>query len=109
VQRGSVVTVAGGGDFSGKPRPAIVVQSDLFDATTSVTLCLLTSTEVPAPLFRIGLQPDSGNGLGATSFAMADKLVTVRRDRVGQQLGQLAPTDMERLDRALLVFLGLAS
>ena len=108
MRRGSVVTVAGGGDFSGKPRPAIVVQADAFQHTGSVTLCLLTTTDIDAPLFRIAISPNVENGLKTPSWAMADKLVTVRRERVHAMVGHITDGELLRLDRALIVFLGLA-
>ena len=108
MSRGTIVTVAAGGDYGGKPRPAVVVQSDDFRATASVTLCLLTTHEVDTPLLRLALTPDAGNGLRERSWIMVDKTVTVRRTKLGEHVGRLAGEDMLRLDRALLVFLGLA-
>ncbi|TPE58775.1 type II toxin-antitoxin system PemK/MazF family toxin [Sandaracinobacter neustonicus] len=108
MRRGSVVTVAGGGDFSGKPRPAIVIQADAFERTSSVTLCLLTTTDIEAPLFRIAIDPEPANGLKTRSWAMADKLVTVRRDRISTEIGHISNDELLRLSRALIVFLGLA-
>ena len=108
MNRGDVVTVAAGGGYGGKPRPAVILQSDHFSATASVTLCLFTTDAVNAPLLRIEIAPSSGNGLSETSWLMVDKIVSVRREKLGRRLGRLAAKDILRLDRALTVFLGLA-
>lgn len=107
MRRGEVWTVSAAG-FAGKPRPAVIVQGDAFDATASVTICVFTTDETDAPLFRLLMEPDDTNGLREPSRLMADKIVTVGRDKFGRQIGRLADADMTRLDRALMVFLGLA-
>jgi mRNA interferase MazF len=107
VKRGDVWTVSATG-YAGKPRPAVILQDDRFDATESLTICLFTTDATDAPLFRIRVEPDDGNGLREPSRLMADKIVTVSRERLGRRIGRLAAADMTRLDRALLVFLGLA-
>jgi mRNA interferase MazF len=108
LKRGDLVTVAGGGGYAGKPRPAVVVQSDDFRDTASVTIGLLTGNDVESPLLRLAVEPTPATGLAARSWIMVDKLVTVRRDRIGRRFGRLSDTDVLRLNRALLVFLGLA-
>ena len=100
-------TVSGAG-YAGKPRPAAIVQDDRFDATASVTVCVFTTDETEAPLFRIAVTPSEGNGLRTVSRLMADKLTTVSKERLGERIGRLDDTDMARLNRAILVFLGLA-
>lgn len=108
MNRGSVVTVAIPGDY-GKPRPALVIQSDLFNAThASVTLAPITSTIVDAPLFRITVDPTPGNGIRTVSQVMVDKVVTVRRQRLGRTIGQLEDDSMLRVNRALALWLGVA-
>ena len=107
MKRGEVWTVSGSG-YAGKPRPAVIVQDDRFDATASVTLCIFTSDPTDAPLFRIPIDPDTINGLRAPSNLMADKLSTVPKERLGKRIGVLSPADLTRLNRAILVFLGLA-
>jgi mRNA interferase MazF len=108
LSRGDVVTIAGSGDFAGKPRPAVVVQSDLFNPThASVSVVPVTTTLVKAELFRIDLKPSKENGLRARSQAMVDKVVGVRRDRIGSRLGALAAGDVERIDTALRLWLSL--
>jgi mRNA interferase MazF len=84
------------------------VQDDRFDATDSVTVALFTTTEVEAPLFRLAVEPTAANGLTQPSWLMVDKLVTVQRGRVGAAVGRLSDENMVRLNRALVVFLGLA-
>jgi mRNA interferase MazF len=108
LKRGDVVTVAGSGDFAGKPRPAIVVQSDLFNAThSSVSVVPVTTTRVDAELFRIDLTPSKGNGLRTPCQAMADKITGVRRDRIGTHVGALGKADLERVDHAVRTWLSL--
>jgi mRNA interferase MazF len=105
--RGDVVTVAGSGDFAGKPRPAVVVQSDLFNEThASVTVIPITTTLVDADLFRIDLGTKE-SGLRGRSQAMVDKITTVRRDRIGRRIGALTAPDMERIDGALRTWLSV--
>ena len=108
VKRGDVVTVALPGNY-GKPRPALVVQADLFNAThSSVTLLPLTSTVVDAPLFRMTIDPNRENGLTRVSQIMVDKVITVPRDKVGASIGRLEDDAMLRVGRALAVWLGIA-
>ena len=100
--------MAAGGGYGGKPRPAVIVQSDDFLHTQSVTVCLITSLEMDAPLLRVPVGSVEPSGLAAPSWIMVDKLVTVPRAKVGRRIGSLAPGDLSRLERLLLVFLGLA-
>lgn len=105
--RGEIWTVSGAG-YSGKPRPAVIVQDDRFDATASITVCVFTSDTTDAPLFRLSIAPTEHNGLVQPSRLMVDKLVTVSKDKLGTRIGRLDDDDMLRLNRAILVFLGLA-
>ena len=107
MKRGDVWTVSSA-DFAGKPRPAVIVQDDRFDASGSVTVCALTTDETEAPLFRLPVAPSPRNGLNAPPRLMADKLTTVARSRLGHRLGHLDDADITRLNRAVMVFLGLA-
>jgi mRNA interferase MazF len=102
------VVVALRGDH-GKPRPALIVPSDLFDEHPSLTIAPVTSTIADAPLFRVTVEPSSTNGLRAVSQIMVDKLTTIRRDRVAQTLGSLPDDAMLRVNRALVLWLGVAS
>ena len=108
MRRGEIWTVAGEGDYTGKPRPAVIIQDDSFDATASITICAFTSDPTEAPLFRIPIEPSEDNGLRTPSRLMVDKLTTVSKDRLGSRIGYLADEDMIRLNRAVLVFLGMA-
>ena len=108
MKRGEIWTVAGGGDYTGKPRPAVIVQDDAFDASDSVTLCVFTSDPTEAPLFRVAVDPSPENGLKQQSRLMADELTTVSRGRLENPIGRLNDQDLLRLDRAMLVFLGMA-
>jgi mRNA interferase MazF len=108
VKRGEIWTVAGGEGYAGKPRPAVIVQDDRFDGTTSVTICAFTSDPTDAPLFRPVVEPSESNGLETVSRLMVDKVTTVRKDKLGSHVGRLADEDLLRLDRAILIFLGLA-
>jgi len=107
MRRGEIWTVSGSG-YAGKPRPAVIVQGDRFDATASVTICVFTTDEAEAPLFRIPVSPSEENGLRVVSRLMADKLTTVSKERLGERIGRLGDADVVRLNRAILVFLGLA-
>jgi mRNA interferase MazF len=108
MKRGEVWTVAGGGDYAGKPRPGVIVQDDSFDATASVTLCAFTSDPTEAPLIRLPVAPSETNGLRTRSSLMVDKLTTVPKTRLGRKLGRLDDQDIVRLNRSMMVFLGLA-
>ena len=108
MQRGDVVTVAAAGDY-GKPRPAVIVQTDAFPGNhVSVVVCQLTSELADAPDFRVTIEPELENGLRLKSQVMADKPVTVRRERIGQKIGHLGDHDMARLGIALAFVFGLA-
>ena len=108
MKRGEIWTIAGGGDYTGTPRPAVIIQDDSFDATGSIAICAFTTDPTEAPLFRVPVEPSDTNGLHARSALMVDKLTTVRKQRVGTYVGRLADEDVVRLNRAILVFLGLA-
>jgi mRNA interferase MazF len=108
VKRGETWTVSGGADYAGKPRPAVIIQDDDFDATQSVTICVFTSDPTDAPLFRILIEPTERNGIHAPSRLMVDKLTTVPKSKVGSRIGRLDDEDLVRLNQALVVFLGLA-
>jgi mRNA interferase MazF len=107
MRRGDLVTVAAPGDY-GKPRPALIIQSDLFDDVPSVTLCLVTSTLRETPLFRITVDPSPENGLQRISQIQVDKVTTVARERVGGVIGRLDDAAMLKVSRSLAVFIGIA-
>lgn len=109
MRRGEIWTIAGGGDYTGKARPAVILQDDRFDATDSITVCLLTTDPDDMPLFRIPVEPDDRNGLDEPSRIMVDKVTTVRRSRLGSLMGRLGDEDIIRLNRAILVFLGFSA
>lgn len=108
MKRGDLVTIAQKGDYESKPRPAVVIQSDVFDALDSVTVCLLTGDEATAPILRPALEPDETNKLRARSWVQIDKIATIRRGRVGMVFGQVSEADMRRISASLAVFLGIA-
>jgi mRNA interferase MazF len=108
LNRGDIVTVALQGEF-GKPRPAVIVQSDSFNAShATVSILPITSTIVGAPLFRITIEPSPANGLRSVSQVMADKVVGVRRERLGPRIGSLDREAMARIGRSLALWLELA-
>ena len=107
MKRGDIVTIVLPGAY-GKPRPALVVQSDLFDALASVTVLPVTSELRAAPLLRISIEPTSDNGLRKSSQVMVDKVQTVPRDKVGDTIGRLHEDTLIAVDRAMAVFLGIA-
>lgn len=108
MRRGEIWTVAGGADYAGKPRPAVIVQDDRFTETGSVTICAFTTDPTDAPLFRPLIEPTERNGLQASCRLMADKITTVPRAKVRTHIGRLDDEDLIRLNRAILVFLGFA-
>jgi len=108
MRRGEIWTVSGGRDYAGKPRPVVIVQDDSFDATDSITVCAFTTDQTDAPLFRLPVEPSERNGLRSACRLMVDKVTTVAKSKVGSQLGRLDDEDVLRLNRAVIVFLGLA-
>jgi mRNA interferase MazF len=109
VKRGEIWTVAGGKDYAGKPRPAVILQDDRFDMTDSITVCAFTTDPTDAPLFRLPIGPSEANGLRTVCRLMVDKITTVPKDKIGMRVGRLADEDIVRLNRAVLVFLGIAA
>ena len=107
MRRGDLVTISLQGDY-GKPRPALVIQSDFFDAHPSVTVLPVTSDLRETPLFRVMIEPSSGNGLRKPSQVMVDKSMTVAREKVGEPFGSLNQNSMLEVERCLAVFLGIA-
>ncbi len=108
MKRGEIWIAAGGaGDYGGKPRPVVIIQSDRFD-TDSLTVCPFTSDPSEAPQFRLPVSPTVSNGLRESSRLMVDKVMTMRRERFGKRIGVLTDHDMDRLNNAIAVFLGLA-
>lgn len=99
-----------GGVYAAKSRPAVIVQGDLFDATSSVTVAPMTSTLLDAPLMRIRVSSGDGrlSGLDHDSDVMIDKLTTVRRSNVHARVGRLTSEQLVEIERAMMVFLGLA-
>jgi len=109
VKRGDLVSVVIPGDY-GKPRPALVVQSDLFNEThASITVVPVTSTIVGTPLFRLTVEPSRENGLRTISQIMVDKVTTVRRQRLGQTIGRLEDDAMVRVNRAMALWFGITA
>jgi mRNA interferase MazF len=108
VKRGEIWTVAGAKDYAGKPRPVVILQDDRFAMTKSVTVCDFTTNPINAPLFRLPIHPSPGNGLRYVSRIMVDKINSISRAKIGFRIGRLADEDMVRLNRAILVFLGIA-
>lgn len=107
MKRGDLVLCALSGDY-GKPRPALVVQSDLFNPThSSVSICPLTSDLKDAPAIRLSVHPRPANGLEKESQIMIDKVTTTRRERIGPRIGSLTTEEMSLVDRALKVWFGL--
>ena len=96
MRRGDVWTVSGGSDYAGKPRPAVIVQDDSFDATASITICAFTSDPAEAPLFRLPVEPSERNGLRSSSRLMVDKITTVSKSKLGERIGRLDDEDVCR-------------
>jgi mRNA interferase MazF len=108
MRRGDLVTVALQGDY-GKPRPAIVIQSNAFiDRHPSLLVCPLTSTLTDTPLFRVAVQPTSETGLQTISYIMVDRIATTRPDRVGPVIGRIDDATIATVDQALASIIGIA-
>ena len=107
MRRGEIYTAASRGAYTGKPRPVVIVQDDRFNATASVTVCPLTTNPIEAPLARIDVEVSATTGLDQTSRIMVDKVTTMPRANLRERLGRLPQEDLMRLNRALVVFLGL--
>lgn len=107
MKRGDIVTVAAAGDY-GKPRPAVVIQSDWLKATDSVLVALMTSALVDAPIYRLTVEPDATNGLRVTTQIMVDKIVAVSRAKCGKVMGKLDEKARIALDHMVSVVVGLA-
>ncbi len=105
--RGDLVTIAMQGDF-GKPRPALIIQANQFDEHATVTVLLVSSTLVNAPLFRVMVRPNIENGLQKPSQIMVDKVMTVKLDKLGPTFGRVDSDAMIEVERCLAVFLGIA-
>lgn len=108
MRRGEIWTVSGGGAYTGKPGPAVIVQDERFDATRSITVCSFTTDPTEAPLFRVPIEPSDENGLHERFCLMVDKITTVPRSRLGSRIGRLDNRDILAMNRAIVVFLGLA-
>ena len=108
MNRGEIWTASAGSGYVGKPRPVVIVQDDRFDATASVVVCAFTTEPTDAPLIRLLVEADEVTGIRGSSRLMVDKITTIPRSELGEQIGQLNDDDMIRLSQALVVFLGLA-
>ena len=108
MKRGEIWTVAGGAAYAGRPRPAVIVQDDRFDASDSIVVCPLTTDPTAAPIFRLPIQPGARSGVRAPCRIMVDKLTAVPRRRLGRLVGFLASEEVKALNRAIFVFLGLS-
>jgi mRNA interferase MazF len=108
MKRGEIWIVAGGGKYTNKPRPAVIIQDDRFD-TDSITICPLTSDSTDAPILRLVVAPDSENGIRETSRGMVDKISSVPRSNLRSRIGRLKDHEMLLLNRAMMVFLGIAA
>jgi mRNA interferase MazF len=108
MRRGEIWVVAGGKDYAGKPRPVVILQDDRFDATNSITICGFTTDPTYAPMFRLPIKPNEKNGLQTSCRLMVDKITTVHKSKIGRRIGRLDDEDIVRLNRAVLMFLGMA-
>ena len=106
MKRGEVWTQAGGPDYAGKPRPALIVQSDLLSQTESIVTCLFTTHDADEIPSRVAFAATAANGLYEDSDLMADKVMAIPRRKLGRRLGIVEPADMARVEQALLLVLG---
>lgn len=108
MRRAEIWTASGGPDYAGKPRPVLIVQDDSFAETASITVCLLTRTRIDSEIGRQAVEPNPENGLRERTYVMVDKVTTVPRSRLGKRIGTLPNSAMASINRAMMVFLGLA-
>lgn len=108
MKRGDIVVVATRGAYTGKPRPVVIVQAQLFNPThASVTVCPVTSECIDAPLFRVTLPPGQRTGLLSASQVMVDKVVSVPKPAIGRAIGRCSPEELEAIDDGLRRWLNL--
>jgi mRNA interferase MazF len=107
LNRGDIWIASGGPSYAGKPRPVVVVQSHRFDATLSMTICGFTTTPLERPWARLHVSPTAENGLMQSSWLMVDKLMTLSRRNFDRRIGRLSKEDMQRLNEAIMVVLGV--
>lgn len=106
--RGDIVVVAAKGAYTGKPRPAVIVQADIFNqAHASVTLCPITSECIDAALFRVPVPPGDRTGLAAPSQVMVDKIVSVPRLAIDRPVGRCSDDEIGAISDALRHWLDL--
>lgn len=109
LKRGDVVTIAGGeGDYGNKPRPAIIIQADIFNGLESISVLPLTSRLEDASVFRVVIEPHKNNGIAKLSQAMVDKIMPVCRERISGQIGKIDRKTMIKIESAIAVFYGIA-
>jgi mRNA interferase MazF len=107
MKRGDIVTVSAAGDY-GKPRPAVVIQSDWLDETDSVLVCLMTTTQRAAPLYRLNVANDPATGLRSPTQIMVEKIIAIRREKCGPPIGQVDTACLASLGRMLALMIGVA-
>jgi len=108
MKRGEVWTSASTVDYGSKPRPVVIIQDDRFHEIDSITICPLTSDPISASYFRLPIMPNDENGLLHPCRIMVDKITTVPRTKLRSHIGRLHDEDMVRLNRTIMVFLGIA-
>jgi mRNA interferase MazF len=107
LKRGEIWTGADDAQYAEKPRPVVIIQHAHFDVLDSVTICGFTKDPTDLPLFRILIEPSKLNGLRFPSRIMVDKILTIRKNKLGYRIGRLEDKDITRLDRTIATFLGL--
>ena len=107
MRRGDFVKVVTPGSY-GKPRPAVIVQSDLFNQHPSISVLPLSSELRNTPLFRVRIEPTTMNGLDKLSEVMVDKIQTIPIEKIGGEIGRASDEEMLAINRALAIFLGFA-
>lgn len=105
-QKGNIVICAIAGDY-GKPRPATIVQSNLFSMHASFTVCPITSHLIKTPLFRLLISPDVNNGLKVVSQIMIDKIMTIHKDKIHQKIGNISSEQLKEVNQALKCWLSI--
>ena len=109
MKRGEIWTVAGGANYAGKPRPAAIIQDDAYEGIDSITICPFTTDAAETPITRPAIAATESNGLREPSLLMVDKITTLSRSKLGRCIGRLSNEDIAKLNRAMVLVLGLAS
>lgn len=108
MRRGDIIVASQRGDYTGKPRPYVVVQrGSTLGHSSSVTACPITSELLGPGKTRIALPAGVTTGLLVASEVEINRIATLRRERVSEVIGQVPSEQMRMIDKALKIWLDL--